>query len=174
MKPVDPHQAAFPLTEEERARLARGPAPNDPGHWRWMASAVLGILVDCYRDGDVTFERMFEIMRGCALGCDAAARVMLLGMLAERTLTTKPTKIARDSKYSRAQQRIAARLVRHVYEEQGIKLEAALLDTIPWLVWLGICDESNPISVATLRDWYINERRATGAPVRIGRPPDRE
>lgn len=162
----------FPLTAEEQALLDAAPFPNNPENWKWFATAVSPILLECYASGTMDLPRVLSTMRGCSLGCPASSRLMILGMLAERALKTKPSK-AKTREYPEALQRFAAGLVEHLREVRtGDKLQTILDESIDWLVAVGICDKNNPIDTGTLHNWYLKHKRAVGDPIVRGRPPE--
>ena len=98
---------------------------------------------------------------------------MVLGMLAERALAIEPIQ-KRTSQYPDPLQKFAAGLVESLREDRpDEKLETILIESVSWLVAVGICDRAKPIGTGTLHNWYLKHKKAVGDPVALGRPRNR-
>src|SRR5262245_40163611 len=114
--------------------------PTIPENWKRFSAKVSETLLESYASGAMDFRRMIAVMRSCALGCETSARLMRLGILAERALAITPAQ-ARTRDYPPAFQRLAAGLVEFLREQRpDEKLEAVLAEAIEWLVAVGICE----------------------------------
>lgn len=155
---------AFPLTPDERERIARSPLVHSRAeHWRAFAAGVHEQVVLAFRDGEITFERMMRSMRSCSLGCDVKDRVTLLALTAERALEFTAPSLRRQQGNPLWVRQAAASLVQMLREDrpgealvpnEGNGYSTPLLsDAVQWLKALDICDHLP--NIRTLHRWYV-------------------
>ena len=165
----------FQLTTEEHARLEASPFRDTPPEvCRVYASAVHELMVDAYREGDITLQRALDIVWNCSLGCARGDAIVLQALTARRAHLQPPppgTKVDSRRK-STAIQRSAVHLLKMLCDarpdepfvpNQGNNNTTRILeDAIVWLTTLRLIVE--PITPWTLyNDWYLPTKRQMDA-----------
>jgi hypothetical protein len=157
---------AFPLTDEERDRLATVPrAFHDEAFWsRWAIHAHVE-LADAYRAGEISLPDALQLLRNCSLGCSTRARLLITARFIDRVLPIKPKTLnRRKPPFPTWIKRMGAKAVAIVHE--GLPdLELAPHEMNGWttkklelavqlIVTLGMCSETRKPTPRTLYKWY--------------------
>lgn len=162
----------FPLTEEEKNRLARLPGPASTDDWLVTAKSLQRNLIQAYADRAITFRRLMEVVRSTSLGCTTQNRVTLLGVAAETALRTKPSLPLRNGKRPRYPMALKIAAVDMVERIRELSPDANLLPCLELAVqWIEVLRLFTvPPNVRTLNRWYIERRSALGRGTPRGRP----
>ncbi len=169
-------EPAFPLSEAERTVIASAPFRHTPDGCRKFALSIHDCVVVGYRQGEMTFRRMMQVMRARSLGCQENDRVELLALTADRALRAAPRDPNRSQPpYPRWQRRAAVELVLYLESlRPRLSSTTILEEALAWLRALGLATEQSarqrPLSERTLRRWVQEARKARGQAHPVGRP----
>jgi hypothetical protein len=169
-------EPAFPLSEDERSRVASAPFRVTPEGWRRFALSIHDCVIHGYRHGEMGFKRALEIMRLCSLGCSEHDRVELLALTADRALRLTPkTRNASPPPYPAWQRKAAVDLVLQLKQELPDLTDRLLRkEAIRWLTTVGLAAEYSArqrrLSDRTLERWVREHRQAQGTSRPRGRP----
>jgi hypothetical protein len=153
----------FDLTPEERERLTRVRFfCRDEKAWALFARAIAEQLVNAYSAGEITVERVLDVMWSCSLGCALAERARLLAFVSRVTLISRPRKKKKQQANPLWVKSSAASLVQMLREDRPNEPWAPnesndwstpiLRDAIEVLAALRLCDWIGP---RTLYDWCL-------------------
>jgi hypothetical protein len=125
-----------------------------------------------YAAGEMTFQETLRVVDTMSKLCPPSARLMLMGIAADRALNTKPKRLGEQKPLIPRWLRASfGQMIHQGMTEEGLtQIQAAqgVLELIDRWGFAALL-KKNP-TVETLQDWHRDWKRGQGIPLKTGRP----